>query len=97
MEESLGVRLQGLRSVDLEGKNGRSLILQSGKDNRPAADLEPPFCVTAIFPVVGGIARGCGRAAGLVICLVAGLEGALAAGGGEVGWTKGGVGPGRGI
>ena len=40
-DESLGVRLHSRNNVDSTGKNGRSCILQSGKDSRPV--LAFPF------------------------------------------------------
>ena len=40
-DESLGVRLHSRNNVDSTGENGRSCILQSGKDSRPV--LAFPF------------------------------------------------------
>ena len=74
MDESFAVRLHGRRRVDLTGKKGRSLILQSGKERRPV-DCRPFCCVTILV----GITFFCGTITfwmgteGLARCCTTGL------------------------
>ena len=77
--------MQGLSRVDFTGKKGRSRILQSGKDSLPAACF--PFWVTGTLTVAGAITTPTGF---FWITTLWGF-------GGVGRWTRGGVGPGRGM